>query len=169
MISLCPNHVETNPKAASFDKLDVVSLVAAKCYIYVWIQMKLFICLYVLLMWMYVHFLEIKYQSINQGTEIKECFVQACAQRSHDMIISSLIRQNDVVTSFWHNDDVIITVCVRWARVFILNGPKSLFCRIRPASAPDGRCGIFVKVDTLRDGQCFVSNGYIIMVTSHGR
>ena len=73
------------------------------------------------------------------------------------------------MASFWHNDDVIITVCVRWTRVFILNGPNSLFCRIRPASAPDGRCGIFVKVDTLRDGQCFVSNGYITMVTSHGR
>ena len=28
--------------------------------------MELFICLYVLLMCMYVHFLEIKYQSINQ-------------------------------------------------------------------------------------------------------
>ena len=43
IISLCPNHVETNLKATSFDKLDVVSLVAAKWYIYVWIQMKLFL------------------------------------------------------------------------------------------------------------------------------
>ena len=66
IISLCPNHVETNLKAASSDKLDVVFLAAAKWYIYVWIQMKLFICLYVLLMCMYVHFLETKYQSINQ-------------------------------------------------------------------------------------------------------
>ena len=76
MISLCPNHVETNLKAASFEKLDVVSLVAAKWYIYVWIQMKLFICLYVLLMCMYVHFLEIKYQSINQS--IQTDMAQSC-------------------------------------------------------------------------------------------
>ena len=66
-MSLCPNHVETNLKTASFDKLDVVSLVAAKWYIYVWIQMRLFFCLYVLLMCMYVHLLEIKYLSINQA------------------------------------------------------------------------------------------------------
>ena len=67
IISLCYNHVETNLKAASFDKPDVVSLAAAKWYIYIWIQMRLFICLYVLLMNIYVHFLEIKYLSINQS------------------------------------------------------------------------------------------------------
>ena len=54
-------------KAASFDKLAVVSLAATKWYLYmyVWIQMELFICLYVLLMCMYVHLMEIKYQSIR--------------------------------------------------------------------------------------------------------
>ena len=36
------------------------------------------------------------------------------AQRSHDLIITSLLRQNDVATSFWRNNDVIFTSCVRW-------------------------------------------------------
>ena len=67
IISSCPNHVEVNLKAASFDKLTVVSLAAIKWYIYLWIQIELFICQNVLLMCMYVHFLEIKYQSINQS------------------------------------------------------------------------------------------------------
>ena len=58
------DRTDNDKKAASFDKLAVVSLAATKWYIYLWIHMELFICLYVLLM--YVHFLEIKYQSINQ-------------------------------------------------------------------------------------------------------
>ena len=49
--SSCPNHVEFNLKAASFDKLAVVSLAATKWYIYLCIHMELFICLYVLLMY----------------------------------------------------------------------------------------------------------------------
>ena len=28
--------------------------------------------------------------------------------------ITSLARQNDAVTSFWRNNDVIIVSCVRW-------------------------------------------------------
>ena len=39
IISLCPNHVETNLTAVSFDNLAVVSMVATKWYIYVWIHM----------------------------------------------------------------------------------------------------------------------------------
>ena len=35
-------------------------------------------------------------------------------QRAHDVIITSLLRQNDVATSFWRNNDVIITFSVRW-------------------------------------------------------
>ena len=35
-------------------------------------------------------------------------------QRTHDVIITSLKRQNDVATSFWRWNDVIITSCVRW-------------------------------------------------------
>ena len=34
--------------------------------------------------------------------------------QSHDVIITSLLHQNDVTTSFWYNNDVIITPCVRW-------------------------------------------------------
>ena len=32
-------------------------------------------------------------------------------QRTHDGTITSLLRQNDVATSFWRNNDVIITAC----------------------------------------------------------
>ena len=36
------------------------------------------------------------------------------AQRTNDVIITSLLSQNEVVTSFWRYNDVIITSCVRW-------------------------------------------------------
>ena len=34
-------------------------------------------------------------------------------QRTHDAIITVLLRQNDVATSFWRNNDIIIASCVR--------------------------------------------------------
>ena len=34
--------------------------------------------------------------------------------------MTSLLRQNDVATSFWHNNDVIIASCVCWARVLFM-------------------------------------------------
>ena len=34
--------------------------------------------------------------------------------RAHDAITTSLLRQNDVATSFWRNNDVIISSCARW-------------------------------------------------------
>ena len=36
------------------------------------------------------------------------------AQRTHDVMITSLLRQNDVAMSFWRNNEIIITPCVRW-------------------------------------------------------
>ena len=36
------------------------------------------------------------------------------SQQTHDVIIMSLLYQNDVVTLFWHNNDVIIKLCVCW-------------------------------------------------------
>ena len=44
------------------------------------------------------------------------------AQRAHDVIITSLLRQNDVTTSFWRKNDVTITSCVRWVRAQIRIG-----------------------------------------------
>ena len=35
-------------------------------------------------------------------------------QRTHDVMVTSLLRQDDVATSFWRNNDVIIASCVRW-------------------------------------------------------
>ena len=37
------------------------------------------------------------------------------SQQAHDEMITPLLRQNDVATSFRRNDDVIIMSCVRWA------------------------------------------------------
>ena len=34
-------------------------------------------------------------------------------QRTYGTIITSLLRQNDVATSFWRNDDFIIALCAR--------------------------------------------------------
>ena len=42
------------------------------------------------------------------------CRIKA-SHRTHDVIITLLLRKNDVVTSFWRNNDVIITACFRWA------------------------------------------------------
>ena len=44
-----------------------------------------------------------------------------CAPGAHDIIITSLLRQNDVATSFWRNNDVIITSSVRWGARIPLN------------------------------------------------
>ena len=37
------------------------------------------------------------------------CLLYIPTQRTYDAIITSSLRQNDVATSFWRNDDVIIT------------------------------------------------------------
>ena len=42
------------------------------------------------------------------------------SQRTRGAIIASLLRQNDVMTSFWRNNDVIITSCVRWDMVSVV-------------------------------------------------
>ena len=44
----------------------------------------------------------------------KRCTTDTSSQRTHDEITTSLLRQNDVATPFWRNNDVIITPCVRW-------------------------------------------------------
>ena len=33
------------------------------------------------------------------------------SQRTHDAIMTSLLRQNNVATSFWRNNDVVIASC----------------------------------------------------------
>ena len=40
---------------------------------------------------------------------------------THDVIITSLLRQNDVATSFWSDNDVIFTSCDRWGVFMIPN------------------------------------------------
>ena len=42
-------------------------------------------------------------------------YVQADA---YSVMITLLLRQNDVVTSFWRNDNVIITPCVPYGEIF---------------------------------------------------
>ena len=48
------------------------------------------------------------------------CNTTESSQRTHDAMITSLLRQNDVATSFWRNNDVIITSCVHWNVSFFL-------------------------------------------------
>ena len=40
-------------------------------------------------------------------------FVSCWSRRAHDEITTLVLRQNDVATSFWRNNDVIIALCVR--------------------------------------------------------
>ena len=43
---------------------------------------------------------------------------ESLTQRAHDAIITSLVCQNDVATSFRHDNDVIIASCFRWGHLF---------------------------------------------------
>ena len=47
-----------------------------------------------------------------------------CSQWTHDAKITSSLRHNDVATSFWRNNDIIIASCVRWFAWFY---PQGLF------------------------------------------
>ena len=48
-------------------------------------------------------------------------------QWTHDAIITSFLRQNDVTTSLWPNNDVIITLCVHWVAGVVLLRWAGLF------------------------------------------
>ena len=37
---------------------------------------------------------------------------------AYDVMITSLLCQNDVITSFWRNNDVIVTSCVHWTCIY---------------------------------------------------
>ena len=39
------------------------------------------------------------------------------SQQTRDATITSLLRQNDVATSFWRNNDVIIAPCAHWGAI----------------------------------------------------
>ena len=41
-------------------------------------------------------------------------FLNIHSQRTRDATITSLLRQNDAMTSFWRNNDVFIASCVRY-------------------------------------------------------
>ena len=103
---MSPNHAEVNLNVASFDKLAVVSLAATKGYIYLWIQVELFICLYVLLMYMYVHFLEIKYQSIKWSIS-RKAFHVLTSDHALQTIVNDTIQnvQRDLVA--WNPGEIL--------------------------------------------------------------
>ena len=64
-------------------------------------------------------------ESIKISANLKKstlCVKNVQTQRTHGAIITSLLRRNDVATSFRRNNDVIITSCVRWE----LSGPLYL-------------------------------------------
>ena len=51
------------------------------------------------------------------------------SQQAHDVIIASLLRRNDVETSFPRNNDVIIAAGVHWDYDKCLCVQLSLFCK----------------------------------------
>ena len=58
----------------------------------------------------------IHWQRLTDECSSEQVFIgysNVTTQRIHGVIITSLLRQNDVARSFWRNDDVIITSCVR--------------------------------------------------------
>ena len=55
--------------------------------------------------------------------------------QTHDTMTISLLRQHDVVMSFWRNNDVIITPCAHWVQLGVCSyGFKIL---VSPASKQD--------------------------------
>ena len=75
--------------------------------------------------------------NLIQENEFKDIALKAVAilsgprcvegtQRTHDVKITSLLRQNDVVTSFRRNNDVIFTSCVRWGSTKVTIGETHL-------------------------------------------
>ena len=73
-----------------------------------------------------------------QDTRSHECWrllKKDTFQWTHDVMITSLLRQNDVATSFWRNNDVIITSCVRWDDSVVLHpGPTTLTTHVTPGA-----------------------------------
>ena len=65
---------------------------------------------------------EVAWQSSEQSRYSQKCLRNFTGgnlhghhtQRTHGAMKTSLLRQNDVTTSFWRNNDVIITPRVRW-------------------------------------------------------
>ena len=49
------------------------------------------------------------------GIRLNILFWQTVLQRTHDATITSLLRKNDAITSFWRNNDVVVPSRVRWS------------------------------------------------------
>ena len=56
--------------------------------------------------------------SRNGGTRSEKDVIKT--QWTHDAMITTLLRQNDVATSFWRNNDVIIASHVRWGAMAVI-------------------------------------------------
>ena len=54
---------------------------------------------------------------LRQGQQSSMGWLSAAAQRTHGVIITASLRQNDVAASFWRNNGVIITPWVHWERL----------------------------------------------------
>ena len=51
-------------------------------------------------------------------------------QRPHDAIITPLLRQNDVATSFWRNNNVVIASCARWGMCVFQRATQWLWMKL---------------------------------------
>ena len=56
-------------------------------------------------------------------------------RRVYDAMITSSLHQNDVTTSFWCNNDVIIPSCVRWECVLSRTSGDKMTQALRPSEA----------------------------------
>ena len=65
--------------------------------------------------WGWLRAISMWYMSISSWSYFK---LGPTAQRAHDAITTSPLRQNDIATSFWRNYDVIIASWVRWNRKY---------------------------------------------------
>ena len=66
-----------------------------------------------LIHWIIYESVEVKYQTSSQTAALY--WWSITAQRAHNAITTLLLRrQNDNATSFWRNNDVIITLCACW-------------------------------------------------------
>ena len=55
--------------------------------------------------------------TVGTGAAIRNQIRRNHTQHTHDAIMTSLLRQNDVATSFWRNNDVIIVSYKCWDMV----------------------------------------------------
>ena len=74
--------------------------------------------------------------------ETSRFYFSRWSQWAHDVMITSLLRQNDVTTSFWRNTGVIIASCVLWdyfSELWLVSLRDSVLCVTTESQSACGR------------------------------